>query len=113
MESIDIPATVLLEAMMKKTHLPPPAYMTHATEGCQIVVRVVFCHSKQCLQNSFGPQSFSNYPSKSTELAVNNTVIQAIKYMEAVEKKVVPNFSYIEMEKTKRTNEVLQHMKER
>ena len=114
METIEIPATSLLEFMMKKLQLPLPIYMTRAVDGGQIVIRVVFYPDKQHLQKSIQPQSFSSCPSNSTEVAKNDAVVQAINYMEVVQKKVIRQFGYTEMEKNKKANKaLLQQLKEK
>ena len=56
----------------------------------------------------------SSYPSNSTDISIDDAALQAIKYMETVQKKVIKDYHYTEMEKGKKANEVLvQQVKER
>jgi hypothetical protein len=49
MEAVEIPATIMLWAMLKNIHLPDPQYTNRAAEGGQLKVIIVLYSSVQQL----------------------------------------------------------------
>jgi hypothetical protein len=111
METVKIRSTVIVEAILEKLCLPRPKYQRRILEGSQcVVVTVVFYRSMQQLE-CFATQSLSSDLSDSLETFKNNIAVQAIKYMEMVQK-AVKDFSHTKLEK-KKGNEVLLTNKEK
>ena len=94
MEGVQIPPWFLFEVMMKQMQLPPPIYTTSAAEEGQIVARVVFYPSIECFQDPLQPKSLSSYPLNSTDISIDDATLQAINYMETVQKKLIKDYHY-------------------
>jgi len=107
MEVIGVPASIMLEAMLKELNLLSPKYERNSLGGACFEAKVLFYPSMQFLQNSTQPHSILGYMGDTMEEATNIAATQAIKYMKNNENKVLKDYSYDELQKEKKVNRAL------
>ena len=89
MDTVEIPTTVIFEAMLKKLDIPGPFYNAERTPQTKLVSSVAFYPP-----SAFGFITLEGLPMDTLDEAHNDAARKGLKYMEVHEHKVPRDYSY-------------------
>ncbi|KAM0847422.1 hypothetical protein ACQ4PT_055022 [Festuca glaucescens] len=109
MQHVEISPVIILDAMLKKLHLPCPEYTSQVAGEDSFTTKVVFYPSMSFLRAPPHPYSMYSYPMPTLEAATRCAARMALIYMEKVEKKMPVAFTDFDLDEEKKKVKRLHH----